>query len=202
MPYCKKSTREQIYIDYKSGMSRPDICKKYNLSYGTVCTAIKTENKKPAEKDIFKTELSKSLRDKGVNEKLACRISNWAADLMGVKSIEELEDLYHDLELTDRYGRNNFVKFKDSAKKRFFTVNGKTYESKLALCRFGKKSYEALQKLFGDYKDPGPSTEYVNGWNDALTSVMEHINEMPSVKGNLIYKYCYANLKKGEEKNA
>lgn len=26
MPYCKKSTREKIYIDYKSGMSRPDIC--------------------------------------------------------------------------------------------------------------------------------------------------------------------------------
>ena len=152
MPYCKKSTREKIYIDYK-----------YNLSYAAVCTAIKTENKKSTEKNIFKTELSKSLRDKGVNEKLACRISNWAADLMGVKSIEELKDLYYDLELTDRYGRNNFVKFKDSAKKRFFTVNGKTYESKLALYGFGKKSYETLQKLFGDYKDPGPSTEYVNG---------------------------------------
>lgn len=30
---------------------------------------------------------------------------------------------------------------------------------------------------------------------------MEHINEMPSLKGNPIYKYCYANLKK-EKKNA
>lgn len=165
-----KDMHKSILQDYKSGMERKDIAKKYGLCYKYLCKILKREIIKEENNNDFYASLRNTLEKNEVKETTINRLVSWAKNNR-IKTETELKDIYYDM----------YVKRNGSTKIILF-IEPEKYFGKISVCGFGIKQYEALSTIF---KDLYPFRGWLINCNLCVNDMLNSVNALEQEYGRL-----------------